>query len=239
MSSLKQNQAAFLKLVTTPKEMDEVLAEHPDLEHHIAESEKFPAARRIKIYSTAYYLRILETMKDNYPRLLEKMGEEAFATLIGDYLLAHPPSNYSLNHIDQDFVTFIRDPALADIALYEKTRIESFLSRDSQSMTLNMLQQVPADKWMGLELKLIPSCILVEFRREEEKPLLFFRPEYDVQYRPVDETEIQLIQQLQQSPRFDLLCERAAELCDGDDAISLVGNYLVQWVNDGIITALD
>ena len=203
---------------------------------------KFPAARRIKIYSTAYYLRILETMKDNYPRLLEKVGEEAFATLIGDYLLAHPTSNYSLNHIDLDFVTFIRDPALADIALYEKTRIESFLSRDSQSMTLNMLQKVPADKWMGLELRLIPSCILVEFRREEEKPLLFFRPEYDVQYRPVDNIEIQLIQliqQLQQSPRFDLLCERAAELCDGEDAISLVGNYLMQWINDGVITALD
>jgi len=218
--------------------MDEVLKENPGLNHQVAESEKFPAARRIKIYSTAYYLRILETMKVNYPKLLKEMGEEPFATLVGDYILAYPPAHYSLNHVDQHFIAFINDPNLADIALFEKKEVECFLSKDSQSMTIEQLQEIPPDKWGGLELSLIPSCLLVEFIKEEDKHVLFFRPELEVHCRVIDSIEVELIQQLQVSPRFDLLCEKAAKLYPPEDAIHRVGNHLIQWINDGIIAEL-
>ena len=234
MSSLNSQQAAFLKLVATPKDMAQVLDENPDLDHRILESEKCSAADRLRIYSTAYYLRILETMKQNYSTLLDKMGEAEFATLVGDYILAHPPSHYSLNYVDQFFVEFIEDPELSDIALFEKIELECFFSKDTESLSLSDLEAIPQEEWMGLELRLIPSCGLVEFQREEDKHLLFFRPELDVEYRSIDETQAELLEQLQASPRFDLLCEKAAEIAGPDEAVRLVGKYLMTWVNDGI-----
>lgn len=238
MSSLKQHQEALLKLIATPKPMAMVLEENPGLDHRIANSSKCTTAEGVEIYSTAYYQRILETMKQNYPKLLEEMGEENFATLTGDYLLAHQPYHYSLNQVDEHFASFIREPVLANIALFEKTELECFFSKDSESLTLQELEQTPQDQWMELEFKLIPSCRLVEFDREDDRFILFFRPELDVHYRSIDAIQVQLLHQLQSSPRFDLLCEKAAELSSAEEAVSLVGSYLMTWLDDGILAKL-
>ncbi len=238
MSSLKDTQTAFLKLVTTPKSMKEVLEENPGLDHCIAESNTLSVAQRINIYSTAYYLRILETMKKNYPALHKKMGDDSFDTLIGDYILAHPPQQYSLNYVDEHFVGFIKEPELSNIALFEKKELESFFSKNSKSLTLECLESIPQEHWMGLQLRLIPSCRLVEFDRDQDRHILFFRPELNVHYRVVDDTQAMLIQHLEKEARFDLLCERAAELSSQEDAVNLVGSYLITWVNDGIFESL-
>ena len=140
--------------------------------------------------------------------------------------------------MDEHFVGFIKEPELSNIALFEKKELESFFSKNSKSLTLECLESIPQEHWMGLQLRLIPSCRLVEFDRDQDRHILFFRPELNVHYRVVDDTQAMLIQHLEKEARFDLLCERAAELSSQEDAVNLVGSYLITWVNDGIFESL-
>ena len=94
----------------------------------------------------------------------------------------------SLNNPDDRFVDFIAGPGFADTALFEKVELEHFFAKDTESLALSGPEQVPRDQWMSVELNRIPSCRVSEFDQREDKFLLFFRPELDVEYRRIEKT---------------------------------------------------
>lgn len=67
---------------------------------HMKDGPKLSAVQRVAIYNQQYWFRLLSTMQDIFPFMLRLFGFEAFAEEIATpYLLAHPPSHWSLNEL--------------------------------------------------------------------------------------------------------------------------------------------
>ena len=50
------------------------------------------ASDRLSVYANAYFARLIECLGESFPVLQRALGDEAFAGLAADYLVAHPSS---------------------------------------------------------------------------------------------------------------------------------------------------
>lgn len=62
---------------------------------------------RMSIYQNSYYERMIAALKQDFPRLCEDIGENAFASLIQDYLQSYPSKHYNLRAIGKHLSEFI------------------------------------------------------------------------------------------------------------------------------------
>jgi len=76
------------------------------------------------IYQNAYYERIINAMKQDFPVLSSLIGDSAFASMVTDYLKSHPSTHFNLRYVGKNLSDFIlsRDAELeayADLAKSE------------------------------------------------------------------------------------------------------------------------
>lgn len=73
----------------------------------IRQTPEFSLKERISVYHADYFLRISESLAEDFPVLQELMGEEEFESLIRQYL-AHYPSRYpGLAQVGQELPRFL------------------------------------------------------------------------------------------------------------------------------------
>lgn len=109
----------------------------------IYRSKRLSSADRLRVYGNAYFARLLECLRAEFPSMVKVLGEEAFDGLAFGYLLEHPSRSYTLsrlaaelpNHLAKtrppredgeganapDFADF-----LIDLAVLERTYSEVF-----------------------------------------------------------------------------------------------------------------
>ena len=114
-----------------------------DLDDVVCRSQRLSSADRLRIYGNAYFARLLECLRAEFPAMVKVLGEEAFDGLAFGYLLEHPSQSYTLTRLaaalpehlaktrpprepdgDQnspDFADF-----LIDLAILERTYSEVF-----------------------------------------------------------------------------------------------------------------
>ena len=114
-----------------------------ELDDVVCRSQRLSSADRLRIYGNAYFARLLECLRAEFPAMVKALGEEAFDRLAFGYLLEHPSQSYTLSRLaaalpehlartrpprepdsDQnspDFADF-----LIDLALLERTYSEVF-----------------------------------------------------------------------------------------------------------------
>ena len=147
-----------------------------DLEPEIVESisgwvEKAPPLtleQRVEVYSDAWFIRLEESLTEDFPSLREQIGEEPFSELLREYLEANPPSSFSL--VDAglalpEFVTthlFGRErPWLRDLAVLERAVCLAYYATDSLSIPPSELQKLSPDQTSELRLSFSPSVSLL------------------------------------------------------------------------------
>jgi hypothetical protein len=148
-----------------------------DFEKVIRRSRALTGLERLDIYHRAYFSRLVECLREEYPILCRALGDEAFDEFAIDYLQTYPSRSYTLNDLGTNFPRFLADtrPAeeagaesggswadfLIDLATLELTYNEVFDGPGVEGQSLldaDVLRAIPADRWP--EARLVPvSCL--------------------------------------------------------------------------------
>jgi hypothetical protein len=139
-----------------------------DVEKLLTRSNALTALERLQIYGSAYYARLLECLREEYPVLVHALGEETFDAFAFGYLQKYPSRSYTLNQLGADFPHFLAETRpegekgtwpefLVDLATLEWTFSEVFDDPGVEGEPLldaSQLQAIPFERWT--EARLIP-----------------------------------------------------------------------------------
>jgi hypothetical protein len=175
-AGLAGTQTLFWALITAPEGvrpgLDELVrsgdADPGDLDAMIEGSAALSPADRLDIYANMYFFRLLDCLKEDFPKLLEAVGEARFHNLATDYILACPSEHPSLRFVGARLPGFLAGhalgrecPALVDLARLEWTRADLFDTVDAAPLTRAHLAALPQDEAGDVRLRPVPAFALV------------------------------------------------------------------------------
>lgn len=153
-----------------------------DIEDVVEPSRQLSSIDRLRVYGNAYYARLLECLRDEFPALLQAVGEEAFDALAFGYLQACPSKSYTLARLGAMFPGYLSEtrpakeestsgadwPAfMIDLATLERTYSEVFDGEGVEGKNLlsaDDLLSVPPARWEHVRLETVPCLRLLEFQ---------------------------------------------------------------------------
>lgn len=117
--------------------------------------------RGLQVYQHAYRSRLLAALRDNYPVLLQAMGDDSFDALGHAYLDAHPSTEPSIRWFGHRLAEFMAGvfaeqlghPAFVDVARMDWALRGAFDAADDPALTAQALQGLAAEAWAGLRLQ--------------------------------------------------------------------------------------
>ena len=167
-------------------------------EEVVTRSKALTAAERLAIYGNAYYARLLECMREEYPATAHALGAETFDAFAAAYLQHYPSRSYTLCRLGANFPRFLaesRPPReegepevswpefLADLAAFEWAFSEVFDGPGAEGKEMldeAKVRAVPPERWPEARLSPVPCLRLIAFRfpvqdyyaqvREEKEP---------------------------------------------------------------------
>jgi hypothetical protein len=144
-----------------------------EIETVIARSTHQTSIERLGIYSSAYYARLLECLRAEFPIMTQAMGAELFDEFAVQYLQQYPPHSYTLNALGASFATFLaqtRPPSgdednswldfLVDLARLEWCFSEVFDGPGAERQRLlapDQLQAISPEAWPAARLVATPG----------------------------------------------------------------------------------
>lgn len=148
------------------------------LEQIVTRSRLLPAVDRLAVYANAYYARLLECLREEYPALVHALGGELFDEFAVEYLQQNPSRSYTLHHLGANFPRHLvetcpqeEDPRwthfLIDLATLERIYSEVFDgpgSEDWDGLSTELLTAVPPADLVTARLTPAPDLRLVELR---------------------------------------------------------------------------
>jgi hypothetical protein len=216
-------------------------------------------ADRVGIYARMYCARLTEALAEDYPRVAELMGPDAFGTAAHGYVEQHPSTRPSLRWFGEAFADFLaghldpRYPAcVADLARLEWARLGVFDAPDADILSLDDLRQVPAERWGTLRLEVVPAATVLhlawpvhriwdEHRAEsawapQEIWVRVWRQGDQVFQAPMDTVERRAFHRVRQGEEFAALCAGlAAADVPADDVARTAGALVLRWIEDGLL----
>lgn len=140
-------------------------------EQVFAGTNAFSAVERVEVYARAYFHRLLDVLREQFPVILAHLDADAFHNLVTDYLLAHPSRSPNLHHLGDDFPDFLarhtetrERPYLADFASVELALGRAIEARDGNPVQAPQLAAVSPTRWPALEFSLVPSALVLDTR---------------------------------------------------------------------------
>jgi hypothetical protein len=113
-----------------------------DLQKLIEGSASLSGAERLAIYGRAYFARLADCFRAEFPCLLQLLGEELFGQFVTTYLHRHPPRSYTLHHLAKHFPKYLAETRpdagappeeredwpdfIIDLAVLERTFVEVY-----------------------------------------------------------------------------------------------------------------
>jgi hypothetical protein len=152
-------------LATLQRKLQRLIVDGDDvIASAIESSAAIPATTRLRIYSDAYRLRLIEALQANYPALERLVGADRFARLTQLYLSMNPSRHFSIRWFGHELASFLREfdecrdePWLAELAEWEWKVATAFDASDAESLTASSLADLAPEAWPTLTFALHPS----------------------------------------------------------------------------------
>jgi hypothetical protein len=185
MPTLHELETWMLSVVTNPRGVATPHAGQVDhdstvLIRLINETDQWPAGQRMHVYWNAYFVRLIECLRNEFPTLLSVLGDDAFDDFARGYLEAHPPRSYTLGVLGAHFAAYLAEtrPAriddrldwadcLVDLAAYEWTLSEVFDGpggEDVAAFDAAEFSMVPEQRRLECTFAFVPGLALRRFR---------------------------------------------------------------------------
>ncbi|HEV8718168.1 MAG TPA: DNA-binding domain-containing protein [Candidatus Binatia bacterium] len=261
MLSLRELQTDFLHAIArVPGRENAGFA--PRLVRVVEGRGKLGPEERINIYTQMYHARLLEVLREDFPRVAAIVGCERFAAVVRAYLVRHPSTHPSLRHLSRHFAAFlvtrpeiVTFPFLSDLARLEWARLEVFDAPDAEPLRLAHLHALSADAWPDLRFQLIPAFQLIHSkwpvqeiwaaageetpdpscRCRENTAVRVWRDGFAVYHAKMDATEQAALAGVRAGESFATVCATLASLIPTEEAAPVMGSLLLRWVEDGIL----
>ena len=265
-AALSALQDRFYGLVTAPESVAATLAargETPDaLQGFVVGDDRLSGAERLDIYANMYFFRILDVLRDAYPKVVAAVGDAAFHNLITEYLVACPPAHFSIANSGDRLPLFLErhalreeKPWLPELAALERQYVVLFDGADATALSVERLRSLPPEQIATLPLALVPChAVLAQtfaiadlWTRLEAgaepgdvgavpQALLVWRQDVTVYHRRLDDDEAPLLRLAQQGTTVAALCDVVgASGEDVNQAAQRVFALLYRWVEDGLL----
>lgn len=208
------------------------------------------------IYQNNYRAQLADCLEDSFPVTLAWLGGEAFHDAIVAHVERVPPSSWTLDRYPTDFPATLQqlypdDPEVGDLATIEWALTEAFVASDVPPLSTDL----SAIDWDQAKIGLVPSlsfhplvtnapAIWSAIHVGGEPPpaaplpslgsLIVWRSEEICRFRSIDDAERDgLLFLAGPGATFGGLCAAL-----GERQVELVGQWLGQWLADGIIASI-
>jgi len=267
---LKTIQEILYRLITAPSGVAEGLADEralgcDGLRGVISEGARLSAEDRVDIYASAYFYRIFDVLKEDYPATLKVLGETDFHNLITGYLIEYPPTHFSITYAGQFLARYVethplteRYPYIADLARLERALIDSFIAPDAEPLSSETMRSIDPDAWGSLRMRTHPSVLLLQaswdvapvLRSLEEGrtlpddpasgrfPIVIRRTNNRSFYRNAEWAEFEALSLARQGTSFGEICELVDAKTSGESAAT-IASLLARWLADAMLVASD
>ncbi len=204
------------------------------------------AQERIKVYADGWYLRLEESLRDDYPAVARRMSEREWEALIKAYIRAHPSSSYTVAKAGDQFPSFLAEAGpekswLPDLALLERSIYQARSVEDTTVWDVADLNSLSLDEAESLRFELQPSVKLIESQwnidelktaqdqlpKKEFCHILVSRAEYTPTYERITEPQFAFLKKIEARPLLTELIEKN----EGNDWMQ----WLARFAADGII----
>ncbi|MHB8416979.1 MAG: HvfC/BufC family peptide modification chaperone [Myxococcales bacterium] len=212
------------------------------------------ADQRLGIYVSMYFARIAEALREDFPKLREVLGDEAFDELCRRYLRAHPSRHPSLRHVGDRLPAFLRHdrrlrslPWLPDLARLERAILDAFDGPDATPIEVQSLSRLGPASWGSLRFSLHPTLRRLRFShrvdelweqldsgRATRPPsakttlLRVWRRGHTVLRAPLDHREEAALRGIAEGLDFASICLRYG-------SAEAAASALATWVDEGLI----
>ncbi|HET9480803.1 MAG TPA: DNA-binding domain-containing protein [Candidatus Polarisedimenticolia bacterium] len=174
--TLRLAQETFLALIAAPEGVArgaEAMAregklESADLGFLLHGDDGLGAVARLDIYADMYFYRLLDCLRQDFPKTAAVAGGARFHNLVTDYLLEHPSCYWSLRDVGARLPGFLAGhplareyPFLADLAGLEWARADVFDETDARPLSRRSIAGLDPSRLETLRLGLIPACRLL------------------------------------------------------------------------------
>jgi hypothetical protein len=220
---------------------------------------------RLRIYYSAYRLRLIAALAVDYPALKAFVGESAFENLAAAYIDARPSTYRNLRWFGGALSAFLANdpafspqPVLAELAEFEWAQGLAFDADDAPQSSFEKIATVPPAEWPGLRFIAHPSLHLIEsrwnviaiwhahrdqhempepFESEQTSTIAVWRRDFKTYFRTLDRDETWLWHTFAGGAGFgDACADFAAETGAADaDAAQRAAGLLRGWVDEGWI----
>jgi hypothetical protein len=263
---LARLQNILYRLITAPGGVDEGLAKEQalgldGLAELIRGDDRLSARDRLAIYANAYFYRLLDVCREDFPATAAVLGDAHFHNLITGYLLDYPPTEPSIQYAGRYLADFLRGhplrasrPFIADLATLERTLIESFHAADATPLAAAALSALVPEEWPALELALHPAVRILDLEWhvevvvravEEGNPpeaprpgplkLLVWRHNSRVHYRELEPGEAAALALAANGTTFAAICTAVADESGAADPAPLITQLLGKWLSAGLL----
>ena len=139
---------------------------------HVAGSDRLSPAEQVDIYRRQFWLRHIDSLREDHPGLCYILGDDGFEAFCRAYLSAHPPRTPSLRELGADVAAFAEgwegfDPqrrALAvEMARYELAFVDVFDGADVPPLDPQKLAALPDEAWETARIVLHPLMARMRF----------------------------------------------------------------------------
>ena len=134
-----------------------------ELERCFVGSEELGAAERVQIYADMYLWRLVDALREDYPKLAALIGAERFYALCEAFVREHPSRHHDLGRAGVHLPAFLRAhpdperPDLADLAALEWARNEVFFEAQMKPACSDALAGLPPEVFLETKLRLVPA----------------------------------------------------------------------------------
>jgi hypothetical protein len=149
----------------------------------VTRSRALTALQRLAIYGHAYYARLLECLREEFPVLKHALGEELFDAFAVEYLERYPSQSYTLFQLGSHFPHFLAETRpdregggslapnwpdfLIDLASLELTFNEVFDGpgvEEAPLLDVRRLRNIPPERLLEARLVGVPCLRLLALR---------------------------------------------------------------------------
>jgi hypothetical protein len=215
---------------------------------HIAGNDRVSPVEQLEIYREQYWLRHTGSLVEDFPGVGGVLGQSDWERLVEEYLVAHPPTTFSLRELGEKLPDFASTRAwlpnrelVTDMARLEWAYIEVFDAPDAPPLDPERLRAVPEDAWERVRLVPHPALRLlrvgypvVALRRQllvaESSPplpepetlhLAISRRKLTIEHDMLDPAAFSLLSKLSRSMPLGAACEETrVELSIAPEALA-------------------
>jgi hypothetical protein len=264
---LETLQRMLQRLIATPMEaLRELDSERAPvaggLEALIVGDSRLSALRRLEIYAGAYFQRLLEVMREDFPATRTAVGDDRFTALVREYLAAHPPTEPSVFYAGRALPQFLAEHHgvenfAAELARLERTTIEVFHGPEAVALSAAAMGAIAPERWPTLALRTHPALKLLDCEfavgpllraiwegapwpipQRGPVSIVVWRQASQVYFRTLEPGEREALGAASEGASFAAICAAASEKIEGD-AVAAINRMLARWLADELLAAAD